>query len=312
MKATFELFLVRGLLRLISAIGKCASKSFSSKSASMLIFLVGTMAVQTAVAEELVKSVRLQVAAGSYTDELYVGFFSSASDGYDAYDSEKMDNGPTYPAIWTYADGVRLVINGLSPYTGNKQITVGFQAGQTGSFSIKATEILNFAQGTTVLLTDNKTGISQDLALNPVYYFMSNAETSNRFTLTISTKTATDTSTTTTTITTPSIPVDTTTSNTPIGPSENSSVPTNIDSVNIASNIPFTAVPSNGGSILVTLKDLTLKGASISLYTMYGKHITKTAAKDVETIVGSNLKEGIYIVEVKSKNNRWSQKVSIK
>ncbi|MDP4271783.1 MAG: T9SS type A sorting domain-containing protein [Bacteroidota bacterium] len=305
MKATFELFLVRGLLRLISAIGKCASKSFSSKSASMLIFLVGTMAVQTAVAEELVKSVRLQVAAGSYTDELYVGFFSNASDGYDAYDSEKMDNGPTYPAIWTYADGVRLVINGLSPYTGNKQITVGFQAGQTGSFSIKATEILNFTQGTAVVLTDNETGISQDLALNPVYNFTSNAVTSDRFTLTINTATNVDSTTTSTGDTTIVNP-------TPPGSSDSSTDSTNTDAGNIDPNTTFTAVPTGSGSILVTLKDLSLKGVSISLYTMYGKHITKTAAKDVDTIVGSNLKEGIYIVEVKSKNNRWSQKVSIK
>jgi Predicted solute binding protein len=311
MKATFELFLVRGLLRLVSAIGKCASKSFSSRSASMLIFLVGSMAVQSAAADEVVKSVRLQVAAGSYVDELYVGFFSSASDGYDIYDSEKMDNGPTYPEIWTYADGVKLVINGLSPYTGNKQIKVGFQAGQAGSFSIKATQILNFDQGTTVILTDNKTGISQDLALNPVYNFTSVAETSDRFTLTINTKTATNTDTTTTT--TPSTPADTTTTNSPPqGPSESSTQPTSTDTVSVDPVIPFTAVSSGSGSILVTLKDSQLKGASITLYTLYGKHITKTVAKDLETIVGSGLKQGIYIVEVKLKNNRWSQKVSIK
>ncbi|MDP4270255.1 MAG: T9SS type A sorting domain-containing protein [Bacteroidota bacterium] len=338
MKTTSNLFTVNGLFHFVSVTGEFVLKFFTLKSSSILMLLVGSLFFQSAFASELVKSVRLQVASGNYVDELYVGFFTNAKDGYDAYDSEKMDNGPSYPEIWTYADGVKLVINGLSTYTGSKQVAVGFQAGQTGSFSIKATEILNFDPGTSVVLTDNETGISQNLALNPVYYFTSNLNTSDRFKLTITTQSATNVDTTTTTVsssTSTTSTVDTTKLNVSSSTTTTSTTDTNATVTSTTSTVDaastgtssgstssatgssdtnsiFTAMPTGSGSILVTLNDLTFIGSGVTLYTMYGKRITSTALKDLTTYIGSNLKQGIYIVEVKSKKNCWTQKVSIR
>ncbi|WP_243348810.1 T9SS type A sorting domain-containing protein [Parabacteroides sp. FAFU027] len=314
---TLILYSACGLLRLVNVIMKSVSKHFSFRLVSVLILSVGSTIFQSAVAQEVVKSVRLQVASGSYVDELYIGFFTNASDGYDAYDSEKMDNGPSYPEIWTYADGVHIVINGFAPYTGYKQVPVGFQAGQTGSFSIKATEILNFDPGTTVILTDNKTGTSQDLTVNPIYNFTSNTETSDRFTLTISTKASTTTTTSALTGTSTST-VDPTSSGTTTSDS-NSTILNSTQTSNtitgytiLTTDASFPAeISTDGSAITLTFKDSKFIGMNATLYTMYGKNITSTKITDLVARIGSNLKKGIYIVEIKSKNQKWTQKVSL-
>lgn len=312
-----------GLFHVVNVFMKSASKNFSFRMASVVILSLGSMVFQSAIAQEVVKSVRLQVTSGSYVDELYVGFFAGASDGYDAYDSEKMDNGPSYPEIWTYADGVHIVINGFAPYTGYKQVTVGFQAGQTGSFSIKAKEFMNFDPGTTAILTDNKTGISQDLAVNPVYNFTSNTETSDRFTLTISTQASTTTATSAPSVTSTSTVESTSTStlssttntinsNTTTLSSSQTSSTSNSSYTILATDTSFPAeISTDGSALTLNFKDSKFIGMTVSLYNMNGKQISSMKITDLVTTIGSNLKKGIYIVEIKFKNQKWSQKVSL-
>ncbi len=91
-----------------------------------------------------------------FTDEAVIGFYNNASDGFENYDSEKMfSNDDNYPQIYTEIEEHLLVINGLSPFTEDKSIQLGFRAQQEGTYSLVASNIDDFNSNISVYLEDN-------------------------------------------------------------------------------------------------------------------------------------------------------------
>ena len=99
---------------------------------------------------------RLQVSNGTNSDETVVYFNPNASNGLDDYDSPKMTNAnAAIPEIFTQVGTESLVINGLNNTASNRELPLGFTAGQASTFNIKATEISNFDSDTQIVLRDN-------------------------------------------------------------------------------------------------------------------------------------------------------------
>ncbi len=126
---------------------------------------------------------RLQVSNAVSSDEAIVLFNPNASDGFDAYDSEKMSNDDvTIPEIYTLAGTEQVAINGLNSVTVDEELPLGFTTGTSNTFTIKASEISNFNADTRIVLRDNLLNTEQDLTDGTTYSFTSDAtSTSTRF-----------------------------------------------------------------------------------------------------------------------------------
>jgi autotransporter-associated beta strand protein len=126
---------------------------------------------------------RLQVSNGVTNDEAIVLFNPNASNGYDAYDSEKMSNNDAAtPEIYTMAGTEQVAINGLNSITTNPLLPLGFTTGTSNTFTIKATEVTNFDADTKIVLQDNLLNTQQDLTDGTAYTFTSDvASNTSRF-----------------------------------------------------------------------------------------------------------------------------------
>lgn len=131
------------------------------------------------------KRLRLQVTAGAATDETLLYFDTNAQDDFDSYDSQKMFvNSTTIPEIFTTASSEKLVINGMNDVKYDTEIPLGFICGQTNTFSIKATELMNFEAGTRLILRDKVKVVDYELNGDDAYTFNSDAaNSSSRFSL---------------------------------------------------------------------------------------------------------------------------------
>lgn len=129
--------------------------------------------------------IRLEVSNGLNKDEALLYFNDNASDNFDRFDSPKMFNNiATVPEIYTQSGLEKLVINGMNSYNYTTEIPLGFNAGQTNSYSIRATDVQNFDADTRVVLFDTDTETEFDLTAGEAYNFSSNAVNSdNRFSI---------------------------------------------------------------------------------------------------------------------------------
>jgi len=135
--------------------------------------------------------IRLLVANGKNTDEAIIVFNSNASNGYDAWDSQKMFNeSVNVPQIYTTVGDEKVVINGLESTTSNSIIPLGFKTAKAGTFTISATEINGVD---VVVLEDKLLNKTQDLTGSASYTFTSdNVDNSNRFAIRLKANSVTD------------------------------------------------------------------------------------------------------------------------
>lgn len=129
------------------------------------------------------KIVRLQVTNGTNSDETILVFNPLASDSYDAYDSPKMSNGSAaIPEIYSKAGSETVAINGMKTFETEKSVALGFNTGQSNTFSIKATEISGFDSDYKIVLYDKELGSEYNLSEILPYQFNSGVvNTLNRF-----------------------------------------------------------------------------------------------------------------------------------
>ena len=126
-------------------------------------------------------------------DEALVYFDSDATTGFDsALDAYKLigGNGPLV-ATETAAPITALSINAL-PALGTADVVVNLrlQAGEAGTYTLRATELLRLPAGTFAYLRDAETGTNVDLAAQPSYSFqLPIGVSSGRFSLLVSQKT---------------------------------------------------------------------------------------------------------------------------
>ncbi len=120
-----------------------------------------------------------------HRDEALLYFNDNASDNFDRFDSPKMFNNiATVPEIYTQSGLEKLVINGMNSYNYTTEIPLGFNAGQTNLYSIRATDVQNFDADTRVVLFDTNTETEFDLTAGEAYNFSSDAVNSdNRFSI---------------------------------------------------------------------------------------------------------------------------------
>ena len=128
--------------------------------------------------------IRLKVSNGTNSDEAIVVFNADATNGIDAFDSEKMSNNDaSIPELYTVANSQKLVINGLESAVSNPIIPLGFKTAKAGTYTItaKAIEGLN---GVPVILEDKLLNKIQDLTQLSSYSFSSDSvDNASRFVL---------------------------------------------------------------------------------------------------------------------------------
>lgn len=132
-----------------------------------------------------IEYIKLNVSGNLGIDETAIRFIEESTELFDGqFDAIKMfsysgDN----PNLYSYTENnENLAINTLPTYE-NKIVKLGFNAKQSGSYQIVATE-LDFFKTDNVLLYDNIEQIYQNLLINPVYVFESDSGSfENRFQL---------------------------------------------------------------------------------------------------------------------------------
>lgn len=132
---------------------------------------------------------RLDVSGSTnYSDATFVRFSEDATEGFDAaFDAHKLDNDADAPMLYTMNAEKRFSINTLRSASETPEIPVYFKAGTNGDYTITASGIESFSNRI-IYLTDNLTGLRQDLRQNPVYAFSAAAgDDANRFKLSFAT-----------------------------------------------------------------------------------------------------------------------------
>jgi len=213
----------------------------------------------------------------AHSDETIIYFDQNATAMFDgAYDAYKlMNNDPAFPNIFTKDSSVyTLSINALPPLSAaDVVIPLGFSTKTNGSFTINASEILNFDPSQHVYLEDNQTSTIQDLTLNPVYTFTTTANAPQyRFFIRFS-----------------------------------PTIVTGIDE----NNTSFVDAWSSGKDIYVNYSNTTLQKAVISVYDMLGQQVISDEVQGSSTFRYTVGKPGCYIINVIGGGNSFQKKIII-
>ncbi|HOH84837.1 MAG TPA: T9SS type A sorting domain-containing protein, partial [Bacteroidales bacterium] len=213
----------------------------------------------------------------AHSDETIIYFDQNATAMFDgAYDAYKlMNNDPAFPNIFTKDSSVyTLSINALPPLSAaDVVIPLGFSTKTNGSFTINASEILNFDPSQHVYLEDNQTSTIQDLTLNPVYTFTTTANALQyRFFIRFS-----------------------------------PTIVTGIDE----NNTSFVDAWSSGKDIYVNYSNTTLQKAVISVYDMLGQQVISDEVQGSSTFRYTVGKPGCYIINVIGGGNSFQKKIII-
>lgn len=205
---------------------------------------------------------RLSVTNGIVSDETVIGFYPNASDAFDPYDSHKMSNERIdLPELFSYAGTEEVAINGLPALVENKEIRLGFRTGLSGTFTIKANELIHLDEGVNVFLMDKWTNTTQNLNASPSYSFTSDAGTlTDRFSLVVA-KTATQLG------------------ETVLKPS-------------------FEAYTDGKGLINVQLNHADLRNARLNVYAVSGQLLMTKPVTESTFSFEPKLAGGIYLIEV--------------
>jgi hypothetical protein len=218
--------------------------------------------------------IRLHLSNGSVYDEAVIYMNENASNDLDAYDSQKMMD--EHHQLYSIEAGSKLVINGIENATAKESVQLGIKIEYSGNYSIEANE-LNTLEN--VVLEDKKANKFQDLKANSIYSFTTTTgEDADRFVLHF-TKT-----------------IDNVTSNNGILAQE--------DGVRIFA--------VNGNQVKVIIDNKSYENANINVYNMLGALVSSQRAENRENILSLDVANGIYMVELVSKENVTTQKVLIK
>ncbi|MEI8271796.1 MAG: T9SS type A sorting domain-containing protein [Paludibacter sp.] len=222
---------------------------------------------------------RLQVSNAVNSDETLVYFNPNASNAYDNFDSPKMSNNiASIPEIFTMVGTEKLVINGMNSVIPNQEIPLGFSTGQSNTFTIKATEISNFNDGTQIFLKDSQTNNEWNLTDGSAYNFSSDISSSNTSRFSVIFKAAS--------ITTGII-----------------NRKTDSNSILIYRNV----------NNLISINCVTgiVGEASVSVYNAVGQKLAEQALQSSITVLNRSFTPGVYLVSVRANAKSCTQKVVI-
>lgn len=221
---------------------------------------------------------RLQVSNGVNQDEAIVLFNMNASDGFDAYDSEKMtNNNASVPEIYTLAGTEPLVINGLNSVRPNEELPLGFTSGEMNMFTIKATEISNFDADTKVVLKDKMLNKEKELSVGNDYTFTSDAvNTSTRFSIQF----------------------------------KSNAFTTGNVNLNAAGNESMFIYRNQNNQITVNRIDAIGEG-TVTVCNAIGQKLVSKSTTGTVTVVDQRLLPGVYLVTVDVRGNSTTKKITL-
>ncbi len=223
---------------------------------------------ENAITEQLV---RLQVSNGMVSDEAILITNPSASNAYDAYDTQKMSNNSvSIPEIYTLADNEQVVINGLNSILYDTEIVLGFTTGQSNTFTIKASQISNFVAGTQVILLDKLLNKEQDLSVSDYSFTSDVTSTASRFSLVFKAP----------------------------------SVATSINSTDLK-NVSI----STDSNSKIVIAGAVANESSVVICNTLGQRIYSSVLTSVKSTLNTELKSGVYFVTVKTNGKNVSAKV---
>jgi len=217
----------------------------------------------------------LKVSNGVNSDEAIVVFNPNASDGFDAFDSEKMsNNNPAVPEIFTTVAGQDLVIDGLNSIATNPVLPLGFTTGASNTFTIKASEVSNFDANTRIVLRDNLLNTEQDLTDGTAYTFASDvASTTSRFSVVFK-----------------SVGMTT--------------------GLQAASNDPSVLIYKNANNqIAVNCTGSISENGYVSVYNALGQKLELTKITGSTTVISRTFASGVYVVTVNNGGKSTTKKV---
>lgn len=100
---------------------------------------------------------------GGAFNQILIGFFDKATDGFDrGYDGLKF-NGGNYISFYSKIGEDRYAIQGLGSYSSDKQVSLGLDTYITQTFKISISQIEGILKTEEVYLVDNELGIVHDL-----------------------------------------------------------------------------------------------------------------------------------------------------
>jgi hypothetical protein len=212
---------------------------------------------------------RLQLANATQVDEAILAFGDEIRPASAKMSNESAD----VPEIYTLSSEKEQVINYYAKPQASSQIALGFRTGKANTFTIKASEIRNFANGASIILEDKLTGKKQDLRLNPEYQFTSEiATTSSRFVLHFAEAT------------------------TGINELENENI-----SINQGIN----------NQILVKLNSQSDKKAQLTVYTALGQKVLTHEFAGDEYQFTANFPAGVYLISVVANGKQTTIKIPV-
>jgi len=130
-------------------------------------------------AENTSDVLRLMSAGNGYNEETVVRFTENAGIGFDGeYDAYKfLSESDSVPQLYTLnADNNKLSINALPNFMNTVIVSLNFETGIQGEYSITATGLESFSDPLSIVLEDLLENTTQDLFENPVYEFSANPD----------------------------------------------------------------------------------------------------------------------------------------
>jgi hypothetical protein len=164
------------------ALAVLLAQTSPSRTASLLALPRSTIQRPTET-RPLVQMV-LRATTGTLRDEAYVYFENGATAGFDSqYDAVKLPNS-TGLNLALIAGTAQLSINGLPIPTASVTVPLFVGLPVTGTYTLEAGQLLNFAPGAQPFLRDLQLNTLTDLSQQPTYTFTMNAtSTAPRFEL---------------------------------------------------------------------------------------------------------------------------------
>ena len=126
---------------------------------------------------------KLKVSGNGYNDAAFINFNSNATANYDGqFDVEKIFGIDAAPQFYSTITNKNLSINTLPSLTSPVVVPMSLNVGANATYTITASEMSSFANGTTITLEDTKTGTFTNLMQQAVYTFTASpADNANRF-----------------------------------------------------------------------------------------------------------------------------------
>lgn len=132
-----------------------------------------------------VNELKLTVAGNNYSDIMMFVINTESTFGFDQlFDAYKLYGDADAPQLYTIAGGEKTSVSHIPVIDGLSELPIHLEVGAENNYTLSATDIEGFLQGTGVILKDKLTGQTINLRENPSYTFTAKpGDNADRFSL---------------------------------------------------------------------------------------------------------------------------------